>query len=329
MQSALVVGGTRFIGRHTVAELLEHDYRVTVFNRGEHANPFSDHPDVHHYEGDRANDRELLAAKREVEPAVVIDCVAYQPRDVRKATEIFADVEAYVYVSSGASYAVDDVPKREGVTPLRECSADQAADDSPETYGNRKAEGDRMVFRAAERGAPAMAVRPTVVYGPHDYSERLDYWLHRVSEYDEVVVPGDGTNLWQRVYVEDVASALRVVAEEGTPGEAYNVGDRNALTLEDTVELAADCLDTDVDIVHASDRELSTAGLSLGSFPLYRPAPHLLDTHKLEALGWESTPVEEAMARTAADHRDAERTGESEGPERAAEETVIGVLETI
>ncbi|WP_435097837.1 NAD-dependent epimerase/dehydratase family protein [Halarchaeum sp. P4] len=329
MKEALVIGGTRFIGRHTVEELLAHDYRVTVFNRGEHENPFADDGDVHHYEGDRTNDRELLTAKREVEPEIVIDCVAYQPRDVRKATEIFADVDAYVYVSSGASYAVDDIPKREGVTPLRKCSADQAVDDSRETYGNRKAEGDRAVFRAAERGAPAMAVRPTVVYGPHDYSERLDYWLHRVHEYDEVVVPGDGTNVWQRAYVEDVASALRIVAEEGTPGEAYNVGDQNALTLEDTVRLAAEKLETDVELVHASDRELSTAGLSLGSFPLYRPSPHLLDTHKLEALGWESTPVEEAMARTVREHLDADRTGRSEGPSREDEETVIGILDTI
>ncbi|GAA0292751.1 NAD-dependent epimerase/dehydratase family protein [Halarchaeum salinum] len=329
MHEALIVGGTRFIGRYTVEELLDHDYRVTIFNRGEHANPFAERDDVHHYEGDRTNDRELLTAKREVEPDVVIDCVAYQPRDVRQATEIFADVNAYVYVSSGASYARDDIPKREGETPLCDCSADQAADDTGATYGNRKAEGDRMVFRAAERGVNAMAVRPTVVYGPHDYTERLDYWLHRVESYDRVIVPGDGTNLWQRVYVEDVASALRIVAEEGTPGEAYNVGDRNALTLEDTVRAAADALDTDVEIVTASDRELSTAGLELGSFPLYRSAPHLLDTHALAELGWESTPVEAAMARTAADHRESDRTRVENGPDRAAEETVLDVLDTI
>jgi len=329
MRDALVVGGTRFLGRHAVEDLLAHDYRVTLFNRGEHANPFAETDGVHHYEGDRTNDRALLTAKREVEPDVVLDFAAYQPRDVRQATEIFADVDAYVYVSSGAVYAREDVPKREDRTPLRECSADQAADDTRETYGNRKAEGDRMVFRAAERGAPAMAVRPTVVYGPHDYTERLDYWLHRITEYDRVVVPGDGTNLWQRVYVEDVASACRLVAEEGTPGEAYNVGDVNARTLDDTVRAAAEALDTDVEIVHASDRELSTGGLSVDDFPLYRRAPHLLDTRKLEALGWTSTPPTEAMAATAAEHRESDRTGDSEGPDRDAEETVLAVLDTV
>ncbi|MFC7166554.1 NAD-dependent epimerase/dehydratase family protein [Halospeciosus flavus] len=329
MESVFVIGGTRFVGRAAVEEFLDHDYHVTIFNRGEHENPFADHPEVHHLPGDRSDTSRLLAAKREVDPDVVLDCVAYHPEEVREATEIFADVDAYVYVSSGAVYADEDVPKREDETTLKACTPDQAADNSNETYGNRKAEGDRKVFSAAERGVNAMSVRPTVVYGPHDYTERLDYWLARVNEYDRVLLPGDGTNLWQRVYVEDVASAIRTVAEEGRAGEAYNVGDRNALTLQRTVELAADHLDTDVELVHASDRELSTGGLELRSFPLYRPHPHLLDTSKLAALGWESTPVDEAMARTVEEHLESDRDGREVGPSREDEARVLGVLETI
>jgi nucleoside-diphosphate-sugar epimerase len=42
MPSALVVGGTRFIGRHTVSDLLDHDYGVTTFTRSETGNPFID-----------------------------------------------------------------------------------------------------------------------------------------------------------------------------------------------------------------------------------------------------------------------------------------------
>ncbi|GGL63068.1 epimerase [Halocalculus aciditolerans] len=325
----LIIGGTRFIGRHAVEEFLDHDYTVTLFNRGNHDNPFTNRADVRHVQGDRGDDERLLAAKRDVEPDVVVDCVAYFPDEVRRATEIFADVDAYVYVSSGSSYAADDIPKREGVTRLCDCSPDEAVEDSAASYGPRKAEGDRMVFSAAERGVNAMAVRPTVVYGPYDYTERFDYWLHKVNEHDRVVVPGDGTNVWQRVYVEDVASALRIVAEEGEAGEAYNVGDRNALTLEDTVAEAASALDTTVEPVYASDRELATVDLSLTDFPMYRESPHILDTHKLAALGWESTPVREAMQRTVEEHLDSDRTGEDEGPGRQAEERLIGVLEMV
>ncbi|WP_435179765.1 NAD-dependent epimerase/dehydratase family protein [Halorussus sp. AFM4] len=329
MDTALVVGGTRFIGRHLVSELRDHGYDVTIFNRGNHDNPFADAEGVTHYEGDRTNESALERAAREVDPDAVFDCVAYEPREVRAATEIFADVDAYVYVSSGDAYGSEEIPKREGETDLRPCSRDQATDDSGDTYGNRKAEGDRAVFAAADRGVNAYSVRPCIVYGPHDYTERLDYWIDRVANYDRVVVPGDGDNVWHRAYVEDVASALRVVAEEGTPGEAYNVGDRRLVTIDEMLALIADALDTDVEVVHAGERELAAADLAPDDFVLYRDYPHVLATDKLAALGWESTPLDEAMARTVDEHRDSDRDGSEYDPGREAEERVLGVLDTL
>lgn len=327
--TALVIGGTRFIGRHTVTDLLEHDYDVAIFNRGNHPNPFEEHDRVTHVAGDRTDDEALARAAETVDPDIVIDCVAYAPGDVSAAVEIFADVDGYVYISSGDAYGAEEIPKREGETPLRPCSADQAVDDSSETYGNRKAEGDRVVFEAAGNGVNAMSVRPCIVYGPHDYTERLDYWIDRVASYDRLVVPGDGQNVWHRAYVEDVASALRIVAERGDPGESYNVGDRRLLTLEETVELIADSLDTSVEIVHAGDRELAAGGLSPVDFILYREYPHVLSTAKLAALGWRSTPPAEAMAATVEEHHESDRDGSEHDPGRDAEERVLDILDTI
>ncbi|MDS0476543.1 NAD-dependent epimerase/dehydratase family protein [Natrinema sp. 1APR25-10V2] len=329
MDSALVIGGTRFIGRHLVDDLLEHGYGVTIFTRGNRENPFADDDRVDHVEGDRTNDTALESAAMTVDPDAVFDCVAYQPKDVRAATRLFADCEAYVYVSSGAAYGREEIPKREGETPLESCTAEQATDDRFETYGNRKAEGDRAVVAAAEDGVRAMTVRPPIVYGPHDYTERLDWWIDRVNRFDRVVVPGDGTNLRHRVYVEDVASALRVVAEHGEAGEAYNVGDRRLVTLEEMVDLIADSLDTSVEIVHAGPRELAAGDLALDDYPMYRTYPHVLSTAKLAALGWESTPLAEAMDRTVADHLENDRGGVEEEPDRAAEERVLDILDTL
>jgi len=326
--TALVIGGTRFIGRHTVSELLDNGYDVTVFNRGNHENPFADHPDVAHVEGDRTEEGELRLAGERVDPDIVIDCVAYYPRDVRVATDIFADVDAYVYISSGASYGAKRVPKREDETRLRDCTTEQATDDSDATYGSRKAEGDRAIFAAADEGVNAMAVRPPVVYGPHDYTERFDYWIDRVDNHEEIVVPGDGTNLWHLVYVEDVASALRIVAEEGEAGEAYNVGDGHAPILGEWVDRIADACDTEVETVFAGPRELGAADLELTDFPLYIEYPHLLETAKIRDLGWEPTPLEETVAATVKAHRDSDRTGRENGPDRGAEERVLSVLET-
>ncbi len=329
MARALVIGGTRFIGRHAVEELLAAGYDVTTFNRGNHPDPFADDDRVEWVEADRTNDSALEAAAAAVQPAIVIDMVAYHPRDVRAATTIFDDVEAYVYVSSGDAYGEEVVPKREDETLLEPCTPDQATDDSMATYGARKAEGDRAVFEAAAAGVNAMSVRPCIVYGPHDYTERLDYWIDRVGTYDRVVVPGDGQNLWHRAYVADVARALRVVAEAGEPGEAYNVGDRRLLTLAETLELAADAMDCEVEVVTAGPRELAAGGLEPADFVLYRDYPHVFDTGKLAALGWASTPVEEAMARTVEEHLASDRDGAEHDPGREAEERVLGVLDTL
>ena len=326
---ALVIGGTRFIGRYTVEEFLEAGYDVTTFNRGNHDDPFADDDAVAHVEGDRTNEAELRRTGLSVEPDVVVDCVAYYPRDVHTATDVFADADAYVYISSGAAYGAERIPKREDDTPLCDCSSEEAVDDSHATYGPRKAEGDRAVFAAADRGVNAMSVRPPVVYGPRDYTERFDYWIDRVDSHDRVVVPGDGTNLWHLVYVKDVASALRTVAEAGRPGEAYNAGDGHAPTLGEWVELLADACGTDVEPVFASERELGTVGLSTDDFPLYRDPPHLLSTAKLRGLGWEPTPHETALAATVADHRESDRTGRENGPDRETEERLVDVLGTV
>ena len=104
MPSALVIGGTRFIGRHTVSELLEGGYSVTLLNRGNHENPFADDDRVDHVAGDRRDDSALERAAEAASPDVVVDCIAMFPADVRAAVDVFSDVDAYVYVSSIGAY---------------------------------------------------------------------------------------------------------------------------------------------------------------------------------------------------------------------------------
>jgi nucleoside-diphosphate-sugar epimerase len=326
MDTVLIIGGTRFIGRHAVEEFLAHDYDVTIFTRGERENPFADREAVEHVEGDRTTDSALERARELAEPDVVVDCVAYHPKDVRAATGIFADCEAYVYVSSGAAYGEAVVPKREDETPLCDCTPEEARDDSWETYGPRKAEGDRAVFEASGRGVRAMALRPPVVYGPHDYTDRFDYWIDRVLSHDRLVVPY--TQLRHLAYVADVASALRVVAEAGEAGEAYNVADHTLPVLSEWVELLAGTVGTDVELVEAGERELEAGGLEPADFPLQREYPHVLDTNKLEALGWTATDREAALRATVEEHRESDRTGRESGPDREAEERVLDVLST-
>ncbi|MFC6753827.1 epimerase, partial [Halorubrum tibetense] len=99
--------------------------------------------------------------------------------------------------------------------------------------------------------------------------------------------------------------------------------------LEETLETIADAAGTEVTAVPASEDALAAGDLAPDDFVLYREYPHLLDTCALADLGWESTPVDEAMARTVAEHRESDRDGSEWDPGRDAEERVLGVKDTL
>lgn len=343
MPSALIIGGTGFVGWHTAMELRDHGYEVTVFSRGAREVSIPTEG-VSTLAGDRRDPDQLKAVAEQTAPDTVVDCALFHPDDARRAMDVFGDVDAYVYVSSGGVYARNEIPKRESVTPLHAFEADQADDDSMATYGPRKAECDRIVTDAAERGVAAVSLRPTMIYGPKPtgagsvswapdvpgIQDHHDYWIDRADRFDRVVVPGDGTAIWHRVYVEDVAAAVRVVAEDGTPGEAYNVADRRVLTMEDVIDLIAETLDTAVEVVHASRRELERFDLEPDDFVLYHHLghnyPHVLSTCKLSTLDWQSTPPEVAMERTVEESLQSGRDGSAFDPGRPAEERLLDTL---
>lgn len=351
MRSALVIGGTGFLGRHVVENLVDHSYTVTSLSRSNPAFPFSDSNAVTHLIADRTDEVQLRELIDRVDPDIVIDCAAFYPRDVEVAVDAFATADAYVFVSSGGVYDRQEIPKREGETPLLDCTSEQATDNTMASYGSRKAEGDRLARAAADRGIAAMSVRPSVLYGPESvdpqgieptdsapaWIEGLpvnqslhDYWIDRIDQFDTIVVPGDGTAIWHRSYVEDVADGLRIVAERGDPGEAYNLGDRRVCTLEETIELIADVLETTVEIEYASQRELAQYDLEPADFILYHhPAtgyPHVHETCKIRQLGWESTHVEEAMARTVEERINYIRARSQQPSNRKSEERLIDEL---
>jgi hypothetical protein len=98
-------------------------------------------------------------------------------------------------------------------------------------------------------------------------------------------------------------------------------------TLEDVIGLIADALETSVDVVHASRRELARVGLAPDDFILYHHPmtgyPHVLETCKIRSLGWGSTPAEDAMARTVTERIDHLRNRDETAPNRDAETRLL------
>lgn len=195
----LVVGGTRFVGRHLVEALLRGGHDVTVFHRGRSGAALF--PDADHRLGDR--DRDLSALADGAWDATV-DVSAYVPRQVRTLAEALDGRGGrYCYVSTISVYADPPGPGITEEAPLVELDDPAVEEVTAGTYGGLKAACERV---AAGLLGPALVVRPTYVVGPHDYTGRFPYWVLRLAEGGEVLAPGPAAAPFQLVDARDLAA---------------------------------------------------------------------------------------------------------------------------
>jgi 2'-hydroxyisoflavone reductase len=207
----LVVGGTRFLGRAIVNAALGHGHQVTLFNRGQ-TNPelFPGLPVVH---GDRVHDARLLAGRTF---DATIDVAGMGPDDVRPIAQVVSDsTERHVFISTVSVYADHSVPQVEGQAVL-------STQDDPNpaaAYGTGKAEAERLVGEIF--GDRALVVRPGLIVGPHDPTDRFAYWPRRVARGGRVLAPGGAGHSAQFIDVRDLAAWIVTATEQGLGG-TYN-----------------------------------------------------------------------------------------------------------
>jgi 2'-hydroxyisoflavone reductase len=213
----LVLGGTKFLGRHVVEAALARGHAVTTFTRGR-TQPELFAGRVESVHGDRATDLARLAGGPW---DAVIDTCGYVPRVVRASAEALAQrVGVYAFVSSISVYpdfalgaAGEDDPVGVLADPATEVI-------DGETYGPLKAACEAVV---RERfGERALVVRPGLIVGPYDPTDRFTYWVRRADDGGEALAPGDGTRLVQVVDARDLAAWLLTACERGRGG-TFNV----------------------------------------------------------------------------------------------------------
>ncbi len=213
MSSLLVLGGTRFLGRALVDAALARGHEVTLFNRGL-TNPEL-FPDVEKLTGDRNEDVSALEGR---DWDAVVDVATFLPRAVRLSTGALDDhVGRYVFVSSISAYADLSTPASEDAPVAELTNADS---ESVEDYGPLKAECERIVQDAF--GDRALVVRPGLIVGPHDPTDRFTYWPRRVAEGGRVLAPAPQDAPVQFIDVRDLAEWIVRAIESGRSG-VYNV----------------------------------------------------------------------------------------------------------
>lgn len=199
----LVLGGTVFAGRAfaDLAASLGHD--VTIFHRGRRLAPELEGR-VHTLIGDRHG---ALGALESGRWDAAIDFSGYVPGIVEQSARLLEGrVGRYVFISTVSVYP--EFTQRDEDTPVLE---------GHEGYGALKARCEEVVRRVF--ALRATILRPGLIIGPHDATDRYTYWIRRLSKGGETLAPGDGARLVQGVDVRDLAEfCLRLVRDdrEGT-----------------------------------------------------------------------------------------------------------------
>src|SRR5581483_1135874 len=294
----LVLGGTKFLGRHAVDAALADGHEVSIFTRGE-TNPDL-FPEAEHLRGDRDGNLDALAGRTW---DGVVDTSGYVPRVVRRSAELLRDaVDRYVFVSSISVYA--DFSR-----PVDESSAVAELED-PETeevlehYGALKAACERVVDDVyGERSA---RVRAGLIVGPHDPTDRFTYWPRRVAAGGEVLAPGSPDARVQLVDARDLARWLVQLALAG-PGGVFNAtGPADPLTFGELLERARTAIGSDASFTWTDEQRILDAGVQPWTeLPLWLPGTEYrgmarADIGRALAAGLRFRPLEETVVDTLA-----------------------------
>lgn len=307
----LILGGTRFLGRHVVTAAKARGHEVTVFNRGNYSS--EDLGAVESISGDRHTELHKLQGRSW---DAVVDTSGHLPRAVRAAAEVlFDEVARYVFVSSQNAYRDVSVGGIEESYPLRTLTSEQvehanSIDTSgqpsyAEFYGGLKA----LCEQAAEEVMPdrVLILRPGLIVGPDDYTDRFTYWPVRVARGGEVLAPGPPDRFIQFIDVRDLAEWTISMIERKATG-AYNThGVPNSLTMQGLLDECKTITGSDAQFTWATEEFLLQEKVAAWSeLPLWLPeeaAPHLkgfmfISPAKAIAAGLKLRPLSQTITDT-------------------------------
>lgn len=226
----LILGGTRFLGRSFVEIALAKGHDITLFNRGK-TNPDL-FPEVECLKGDRDNDLKPLQGRKW---DVVVDTCGYVPRIVKKSAELLADfVEHYTFISSISAYADFSKPGIDENSLLATTEDETVEQVTNETYGPLKV----LCEKAAEQAMPGrvLVLRPGLIVGPYDPSDRFTYWSVRVKSGGEILAPSPLHEQIQFIDVRDLVEFILLMVDKRHTDIYNTTGPDYTLTTQQFLE---------------------------------------------------------------------------------------------
>jgi len=212
----LILGGKRFLGIALVEAALEAGHTPTLFNRGK-TNPDL-FPNVKNLVGDR--DGNLEALKRRKWDAV-IDTSGYLPRVVKQSASFLSGkCDSYTFISSISVYQDFKTPDIAEDYPLAQLEDPEDENYMGDAYGPLKALCEYEIQKNFK--GRTLVIRPGLIVGPNDPTDRFTYWPWRVSLGGKVLAPAPPSSNLQFIDVRDLASFVINMIEKEKEG-AYNV----------------------------------------------------------------------------------------------------------
>jgi len=232
----LVLGGTGLIGPPMVEYALARGHEVTLFNRGKTNTHLF--PDVERINGDRNDD--LSGLEKAVADGrrwdAVIDNTASIPRWVSESAGLLADAaDLYLYTSSISAYADSSVPGADETAAVGQISPEDEAkvltnkDITGENYGPLKARCEEEARKAFPDAT--IVVRPGLIVGPGDYSDRFSYWPVRIYRGGEVMAPGNPDDPVQFIDCRDLGEWYIRLVESKAVGTYNGTGPRSPMSI--------------------------------------------------------------------------------------------------
>lgn len=234
----LILGGTKFLGRHLVNAAVARSHQVTLFNRGQ-TNPDL-FPDLETLVGDRDGDLEALRGRRW---DVAIDTSGRLPRVVKASARLLAEaVEHYSFVSSVSVYSPRFARGIQENAPVANLT-DETSEDVVADYAALKVRCEREV--TAAMSGRALNIRSGLIIGPYDDTGRFAYWPWRVSLGGEVLVPGHPDRPVQFIHARDLSDWIIKMAEERRTGTLNATGPEQPLTMAEFLEACREVTGSD------------------------------------------------------------------------------------
>lgn len=244
----LVLGGTGFLGPEIVEALVVGRHKVTLFNRGR-TNPTL-FPDLEKLQGDRrAGDLKSLEGRSW---DVVVDVFASQPKWVKATATLLAkSCRSYVFISTISVFNDNSTRglDENGPTFPEDPNLDSQDAVTNENYGPMKVRSEAIVREHFPQ--TATIVRPGLIVGPTDPTDRFTYWPARIDRGGEVLAPGPGTDPVQFIDLRDLGRFVAKLIEDGHVGTYNATGPSGTWTLGEFLGACKGATASVVDLVWA------------------------------------------------------------------------------